>query len=463
MKSQRASGRSSPSTINVPDPERTRNASCAFSAWYLQSGWPGSRTRMLIPNCVKAASPSPSKRVPRPKSALSPQSAFFAFSTNQPCPSGRRPYGVSVSIASSTAGSSHTTPRVDEHERHPSSTASRIPPRSSRGATRKCALGPHDASNPIELGSGKTRESDTRGESMRRIVLTLVLLALAAPVALAQATYPETIALPNGFAPEGIEIKGNTVYVGSVGSGAIWAGDLRTGAGHVLVPGAPGTRSAAGIEYDHGLLWVSGARFGNALVYDAKTGVLVKECQLATGTAPTFINDAVATQRGVYFTDSQRPVLYKVERSGLHECQVTTIPLSGDYVHVAGQFNLNGIVATPNGKTLIAVQSVARKLYTIDPKSGAAKLIDLGGYDLSNGDGLLLHGRTLYVVQNRDNKVAVFELSKDLTEATFLRAITDPGNLDVPTTIDRAGSRLYVVNARFGTTTPTDQAYHIVR
>jgi hypothetical protein len=50
-----------------------------------------------------------------------------------------------------------------------------------------------------------------------------------------------------------------------------------------------------------------------------------------------------------------------------------------------------------------------------------------------------------------------------LTKATFLRAITDPGNLDVPTTIDRAGSRLYVVNARFGTTTPTDQAYHIVR
>ena len=127
-------------------------------------------------------------------------------------------------------------------------------------------------------------------------------------VALAQATFPETIALPNGFAPEGIEIKGDTVYVGSVGSGAIWAGDLRTGHGDVIVPGAPGTRSATGIEYDHGLLWVSGARFGNALVYDAKTGVLLQELQLATGTAATFINDAVVTQRGVYFTDSQRPV-----------------------------------------------------------------------------------------------------------------------------------------------------------
>jgi sugar lactone lactonase YvrE len=297
---------------------------------------------------------------------------------------------------------------------------------------------------------------------MRRILLTLVLMALAAPVALAQATYPETIALPNGFAPEGIEIKGDTVYVGSVGTGAIWAGDLRTGHGGVIVTGAPGTRSATGIEYDHGLLWVSGARFGNALVYDAKTGVLVQEIQLATGTAATFINDAVATQRGVYFTDSQRPVLYKVERTGHHVGQVTTIPLGGDYQHVAGQFNLNGIVATPNGKTLIAVQTVAKKLFTIDPETGVAKTIDIGSYDLTNGDGLLLDGRTLYVVQNRDNKVAVFELSHDLTKATFLRTITDP-DLDVPTTIDQSGHRLYVVNARFGTTTPTDQAYQIVK
>ena len=297
---------------------------------------------------------------------------------------------------------------------------------------------------------------------MRRAILLLAaVLALGASAALAQGVYPKKIALPNAFAPEGIEIKAKRAYVGSVATGAIWVGNLRTGEGRLLVQGAtlPDQRAATGIEFDRGKLWVSGARFGNARVYDARTGDLLKEFQFAS--APTFINDAVATKKGVYFTDSQRPVLYKVALKASNA--VTTIPLGGDYAHVAGQFNLNGIVATPNGKTLIAVQSVARKLYTIDPKTGVAKLIDLGGYDLSNGDGLLLHGRTLYVVQNRDNKVAVFELSKDLTEATFLRAITDPGNLDVPTTIDRAGSRLYVVNARFGTTTPTDQAYHIIR
>ena len=301
---------------------------------------------------------------------------------------------------------------------------------------------------------------------MRRFIILLgALLLLGASAALAQGTFPKKIALPNAWAPEGIEVgNGHTVYVGSVGSGGIWVGNLRTGAGRILVEGAPGVRSATGLEFDRGRLWVSGARFGNTIVYNARTGKSITQIQLATGTAPTFINDAVATKKAVYFTDSQRPVIYKVATSGNgRPGAVTTIPLGGEYQHVAGQFNLNGIVATENGKTLIAVQSFSRKLLTIDPKTGAAKQIDLGGYDLSNGDGLLLRGRTLYVVQNRDNKVAVFELSRDLSTATFLRALTDPGNLDVPTTIDRFGGRLYVVNARFGTTTPTDQAYHIIR
>ncbi|MBA2384280.1 MAG: superoxide dismutase [Actinobacteria bacterium] len=303
---------------------------------------------------------------------------------------------------------------------------------------------------------------DTHAEAHRR---TRRARALVAPVALAQSTYPEKIALPDGFAPEGIEIAlGHTFYVGSVQTGAIYVGDLRTGARDPLVDGAttPGTRGATGIEYDHGRLWVAGAGHGTARVYDARTGALLEEYQLATPPG-TFINDVVVTNTAAYFTDSQRPVLYRIalSRNGIPGA-LTTIPLGGDYQHVAGQFNLNGIVATPNGKTLIAVQSVARKLLVIDAGTGVATTIDIGGYDLANGDGLLLQGKTLYVVQNRLNKVAVFELSEDLASATFVRAISD-ADFDVPTTIDRAGERLYVVNARFGTTTPTDQSYHVVK
>ena len=195
---------------------------------------------------------------------------------------------------------------------------------------------------------------------MRRLILLLsALLLLGASAAVAQSAFPSKIALPNGFSPEGIEIgKEHTFYVGSVASGAIYVGDLRTGAGRILVEGAPGVRSATGLELEGDRLWVSGARFGNALVYNAKTGALLHQLQLATGPGGTFINDAVVTKQAVYFTDSQRPVIYRVGLAGIAgPGPVTTIPLGGDYRHVAGQFNLNGIVATKNGKTLIAVQS----------------------------------------------------------------------------------------------------------
>jgi sugar lactone lactonase YvrE len=305
---------------------------------------------------------------------------------------------------------------------------------------------------------------------MRKLVLVLTAIGLlAAPLASAPANhgpgaFPEKIALPDGFAPEGIEIAhGKTFYVGSVQTGAILTGDVRTGTSRVLVPGAaPGANGATGIEYDRGRLWVSGAGFGTASVYNAKTGALLQTYNLGTPPA-TFINDVVVTRKAAYFTDSQQPVIYRVERSK-HGApgEVSTIPLTGDYQHIAGQFNLNGIVATANGKALIAVQSAAKKLFVINPASGVTRAIDTGSYDLANGDGLLLEGKTLYVVQNRSNQIAVFQLSRDLTKATFVEALTDP-DFDVPTTLDRAGKRLYAVNARFGTATPTDQHYDIVK
>jgi hypothetical protein len=304
-----------------------------------------------------------------------------------------------------------------------------------------------------------------RGYTMRKLVLALVACgSLATPVALAQGTFPEKISLPNGFAPEGIEVGvGTTFYVGSVQTGAIYYGNLRTGSGRVLVEGStiPATRGATGIEYDRGRLWVAGAGYGTARMYHARTGALLREYQLAPPPA-TFVNVLVVTKGAVFFTDSQRPVLYRIglSKNGAPGA-LKTIPLTGEYQHLDAQFNLNGIVATANGRLLIAVQSTAKKLLLINPSTGAAKTVDTGSYDLENGDGLLLRGRTLYVVQNRSNRIAVFRMSPDLTKASFVEAISDP-DFDVPTTIDRLGEQLYVVNARFGTTTPDDQSYHVV-
>jgi sugar lactone lactonase YvrE len=300
---------------------------------------------------------------------------------------------------------------------------------------------------------------------MRRLILLLTAVAvLAVPGALAKGSFPATIALPNAFQPEGIAVgTGSTFYVGSIPTGAIYSGDLRTGKGETIIAGIPGPtgRRATGLEYHRGLLWVSGAGNGKVYVYDVASRSLVREYALAT--APTFINDVVVTKKAAYFTDSQKALLYKIEVSSTGSPgAATTIPLSGDYQHVAGQFNLNGIDATPSGRWLLAVQSVTGRLFRIDPDTGAATLVDLGGTILTNGDGILLHGRTLYVVQNQLNKIAVLRLSNDLTSGQLIREITDT-DFKVPTTIARFGKWLYAVNARFGTQVTPDTTYHVVQ
>ncbi len=296
----------------------------------------------------------------------------------------------------------------------------------------------------------------------RTFLLFAIAAALAVPAALAKGSFPETIALPDGFQPEGIAIgPGATFYVGSIPSGAVYAGNLRTGVGKIRVPGAPG-RAATGLEVDRGRLWVSGASTGKAFVYDARTGALIRGYRLAAGPTPTFVNDVVVTARAAYFTDSFRPVIYRValSKSGAPGA-ASTIALRGDYRHLDG-FNLNGIDATPDGKTLLVVQSPNGKLFSVSPKTGVTRSIDLGGVALTNGDGILLAGKTLYVVQNRDNRIAVVKLAEKLARGAVGRPITDP-DFDVPTTIARLGTSLYAVNARFGTASGPDAEYDVVR
>jgi hypothetical protein len=290
---------------------------------------------------------------------------------------------------------------------------------------------------------------------LRRLAALLLLASglVGAPLLAASpahaAPFPDRIELPPGFQPEGIAVgRGTTFYVGSIPTGAVYAGDLRTGEGEVLVPGAPG-RAAIGVEEAGGILWVAGGPTGKAFLYDASTGGDV--AQLTLTTATTFINDVVVTQDAAFFTDSVNPFVSRVDRATL---EVTAIPLTGDLVYTAG-FNVNGIDATPDGDTLVLVQSNTGKLFTADAETGVTQEIDLGGESVPAGDGILLAGKTLYVVQNRLNLVAKVELSPDLSSGEVVSRTGDAG-FQVPTTIARFGNRLYAVNARFDTTpTPT--------
>ena len=297
---------------------------------------------------------------------------------------------------------------------------------------------------------------------LRTLIVTAIACALAASVAVAKTSFPEVIPLPNGWQPEGIAVgNGTTFYVGSIPTGAVYRGDLRTGKGSTLVQPASG-RAAIGVEHDRGRLFVAGGPTGKGFVYDARSGALVRELQLASGGGATFVNDVAVTKQAAWFTDSNRAVLYRVplSKNGAPAAASQTVQLTGDFQLVGG-FNLNGIDATADGKTLVVVQSATGKLFRVT-LAGATREIDLGGATMTNGDGLLLHGRTLYVVQNRDNKISVVTLGKDLGSGKVTRTITDP-DFDVPTTIDRFGDRLYAVNARFGTASGPDAAYSVVQ
>jgi len=225
--------------------------------------------------------------------------------------------------------------------------------------------------------------------------LAFVLLAGFEPAPkLAAKTFPAIINLPDGWLPEGVVVgRGHVIYAGSRRHGAIYAADLRTGQGFLAVPPQE-DRIAVGLAFDRrtNYIFVAGGPAGAAYVYDAATGESLRAYQLA-GPGPTFVNDAVVTRDAAYLTDSLRPVIYCIPLGPggrLPEPDaVATLPLGGEYQHSPG-FNANGIESTPAGDRLILVQSNTGLLFNVDPDTGVATTIDLGGYSVARVTGFCL-------------------------------------------------------------------------
>jgi hypothetical protein len=110
----------------------------------------------------------------------------------------------------------------------------------------------------------------------------------------------------------------------------------------------------------------------------------------------------------------------------------------------------------------VIVQSGTGRLFTVTPGGVTKSIVLAAGETVPNGDGILLDGRRLYVVQNQLNVVAKIELSPNLASGRVLTRIGNPG-FDVPTTIAEHGNRLYAVNARFGTTPTATTDYWITQ
>lgn len=292
---------------------------------------------------------------------------------------------------------------------------------------------------------------------MRRLVAIAAAFSLMAGTAVAS-PFPETIPLPTGYQPEGVDTRGSTAYAGSLVDGDVVTVDLRSGEVSRLVDSDG--RVAVGLAVERGLVIVAGGPTGQAFVYDAQTGDDVAELELTDAPADqTFINDVVVSGNAAWFTDSLQPQLYRVPlvAGGVGEPQ--TVLLSGPAADFVDGFNLNGVEA--KGGELIVVNSTTGELFAVE-SDGDSRLIDLGGHLVTNGDGLLLVGKRLHVVRNLINQVDIVELSADLTSGELVGSITSP-LFDVPTTAARHGNRLVLVNARFGIPDPANAEFDLLQ
>ena len=315
------------------------------------------------------------------------------------------------------------------------------------------------------------------------LVLTIIPLGAGSPAA-PQLNWPEAISIPAGFESEGIELgKGDEFFLGansfsslfgaafdvphdlSPFAGAIYKGNLRTGEGAILVP--PTGKPVSGLSYDprtdylyaatgHGEVLTFLPFFTRNLldqgviVYDAISGDLVTEITFGDGIA---INDVLVTRTGVYCTDSLNADLYKVVLEGgghLPSTPVVEVMHMPGFEMVPG-FNANGLVGEFDGRRLVIVNISTGVLYLVDTDSGEASPIQIEGAEqlFPNGDGLYLEGRTLYILQNFSDKIAVVQLSGDLTGGYFVRNIPGEGEtnpLNVATTLIGFGNSLYAIN-----------------
>lgn len=283
---------------------------------------------------------------------------------------------------------------------------------------------------------------------------------------------PDTIALPDGFRPEGIASgPGTRVYVGSLADGAVLTGDLRTGRLRPLWPGETG-RAVRGMMFDHrtGLLWVAGQIQGTGYVWAIRawSGTIAHTVEVP---GAAFLNDLVITRDTVWVTDSRltpdRLTAVRLRRSGWPaDAAPTFVPLAGEWPAGDGSaVNANGIRQLPD-RNLLLNNSAAGGLWQVSPKNGEARPIPvIGGPGITAGDGLLLEGRTIYVVRGSGQaEVSVLKLdwSRDGWTAEWQGARTDE-TLDVPSTATLAGGALWAVNARFGVPDPATAEYWITR
>ena len=261
--------------------------------------------------------------------------------------------------------------------------------------------------------------------------------------------YPESVT---------VDQSSGSFFVGSVKEGTIYKGDVDRPTLKVFSPGGADGRSiATGMFFANNRLVVAGRQTGLMFVYNTKNGSLISKLDNGLRTGQTFLNDTTFAPDGsAYVTDSVNPVLYRLAptSTGQYELQ-EFLKFEGTpvtYVNAPGAegINVNGIVATSDGRYLIIGKRNENMLFRVDLNSRDIIPVNMPAGMLNTPDGLFLQGNTLYVTQNLPKAIAVVRLSSDFSHAELESVINHP-TFAFPTSVARYKNRLLVVSSQFDT------------
>lgn len=341
--------------------------------------------------------------------------------------------------------------------------------------------------------SRSSAERVTHRRPLRRTaVIGLALLCagtVAAPAAAAaggrpDGGRPDGVRLPAGYElpgqPTGSTFEGigldpvrRVFYVSEVTGGEISRARLTDRTARTWLDGndTDGRITARGITVDRlGRVYIAGGP--NRTLDQARpdrpdlwvyspSGRLLAALQVPATNA--FLNDVTIGPDGAaYFTDSNAtPRIFRVAQDR-HGWSATVWKDASGTITPAAGFNLNGIVATPDGRALLAVQSSTGQLWRFDLRTKQVDRVAMtAGTDLTGGDGLVLVGPTLFVVRNFPRQLVTLELADRWTRARLVSAApTDPDR--VFTTAKFDGGRLLLVDSKFDEGVTSAPPYGVV-
>ena len=240
--------------------------------------------------------------------------------------------------------------------------------------------------------------------------------------------------------------RDGTVYRGRVGEERleVWQGPR---------PGDDGR----GIDVDDaGRVYVAGGPSAEVRVF-SRDGKLLAE--LPTGEAGSFLNDLrVGPDGAVYVTDSSLPRIWRVSADARGAWRIEKwldVGATITYTPSLTDFDLGGIVVTRDRRSLVTSQGTTGQLWRIDLSTKDVVRVTIEGPPVVNADGLVLHGRDLYVVQNFSRSITKLRLAGDARTARTEETTTTPADRTF-TTAKEVGGDLLVVDSKFGF--PPDQA-----